>query len=212
MMNLKRILTAGTFGAIAASVTPAPVAAYQIDCAILLCLAGGFPASAECTAAKAEMIRRITPVPVEPPLQLWRCPMGLSPDVAEAIGMAAVTLGPDGLPDEVRKYRDAIELYEVKYTRHRSSDDEWWSDNTRAGDYNDTSGDFFWKRESFVNGPDWLGEAVGGYREPIYKYGDRGYFGRQIIGYRNKAHRSIRAIAMRFQDWEGNYHIEVVHY
>ena len=71
---------------------------------------------------------------------------------------------------------------------------------------------FFWKRESFVNGPDWLGEAVGGYREPIYKYGDRGYYGRQIIGYRNKAHRSIRAIAMRFQDWEGNYHIEVVHY
>jgi len=153
MMNLKRILTAGTFGAIAASVTPAPVAAYQIDCAILLCLAGGFPASAECTAAKAEMIRRITPVPVEPPLQLWRCPMGLSPDVAEAIGMAAVTLGPDGLPDEVRKYRDAIELYEVKYTRHRSSDDEWWSDNTRAGDYNDTSGDFFvsgvWKALRF---------------------------------------------------------------
>lgn len=142
MKNLKRILTAGTFGAIAASVTPAPAAAYQIDCAILLCLAGGFPASAECTAAKAEMIRRITPYPIEPPLQLWRCPMGLSADVAQAIGMAAVTLGPDGLTDEVRQYRDAIELYEVKYTRHRSSDDVWWSDNTRAGDYQDANGEF----------------------------------------------------------------------
>lgn len=52
-----------------------PALAYPIDCAILLCLAGGFPASVECTAAKAEFIRRITPFPVEPPLQIWRCPM-----------------------------------------------------------------------------------------------------------------------------------------
>lgn len=50
--------------------------AYPIDCAILLCLSGGWPASAECTAARAEFIRRITPWPIEPPLQIWRCPMG----------------------------------------------------------------------------------------------------------------------------------------
>ena len=54
---------------------PAPARAYQIDCAILLCLAGGFPPSAPCAAARAEMIRRITPWPIEPPLQIWRCPM-----------------------------------------------------------------------------------------------------------------------------------------
>ncbi|RFC61910.1 hypothetical protein DYI37_18755 [Fulvimarina endophytica] len=54
--------------------------AYPVDCAILLCLSGGWPVSAECSAAKAEMIRRITPTPIEPPLQIWRCPMhaGLS--------------------------------------------------------------------------------------------------------------------------------------
>ena len=57
---------------------PTAVAAYPIDCAIFLCMAGGFPASAECNAAKAEVIRRITPFPIEPPLQLWRCPMGAS--------------------------------------------------------------------------------------------------------------------------------------
>ncbi|WP_300063899.1 hypothetical protein [uncultured Roseobacter sp.] len=51
---------------------------YQIDCAILLCLAGGWPASEPCTRARAEFIRRITPWPVEPPLQIWRCPMGAS--------------------------------------------------------------------------------------------------------------------------------------
>lgn len=49
---------------------------YPIDCAILLCLSGGWPASVPCSRARAEFIRRITPWPVEPPLQIWRCPMG----------------------------------------------------------------------------------------------------------------------------------------
>ncbi|SPJ31333.1 hypothetical protein [Falsiruegeria mediterranea] len=53
---------------------------YPIDCAILLCLSGGWPASAPCARARAEFIRRITPWPVEPPLQIWRCPMGASFD------------------------------------------------------------------------------------------------------------------------------------
>lgn len=48
---------------------------YPIDCAILLCLSGGWPASVPCARARAEFIRRITPWPVEPPLQIWRCPM-----------------------------------------------------------------------------------------------------------------------------------------
>ena len=49
---------------------------YQIDCAILLCLSGGWPASVPCARARAEFIRRITPWPVEQPLQGWRCPLG----------------------------------------------------------------------------------------------------------------------------------------
>lgn len=53
----------------------APAAAYPVDCAILLCLAGGWPASAECAHARAVFIARITPWPVEPPLQIWNCPM-----------------------------------------------------------------------------------------------------------------------------------------
>lgn len=51
---------------------------YPIDCAILLCLSGGWPASVPCSRARSEFIRRITPWPVEPPLQIWRCPMGAS--------------------------------------------------------------------------------------------------------------------------------------
>lgn len=57
---------------------------YPIDCAILLCLSGGWPASVPCTRARAEFIRRITPWPVEPPLQIWRCPMGASFEVDPA--------------------------------------------------------------------------------------------------------------------------------
>lgn len=50
-----------------------------LDCVILLCMGGGFPANPECNAAKAEVVRRITPNPhSEPPLQVWNCPMGAS--------------------------------------------------------------------------------------------------------------------------------------
>lgn len=55
-------------------------AAFNVDCAMLLCLAGGFPESVECGLAYATLIRRITPYPIEPPLQIWRCPLGASYD------------------------------------------------------------------------------------------------------------------------------------
>lgn len=71
---------------------------YQIDCAILLCLSGGWPPSVPCARARAEFIRRITPWPVEPPLQIWRCPMG-----------AAFTTEPDALTAD-RIYDILLEL------------------------------------------------------------------------------------------------------
>ena len=61
---------------------------YPIDCAILLCLSGGWPASVPCARARAEFIRRITPWPVEPPLQIWRFPMGASFEAAPAANSA----------------------------------------------------------------------------------------------------------------------------
>ncbi len=84
MPNLSR--TAAAVVAVAAtsfSVIPerAEAQTYQIDCAILLCLSGGWPASVPCTRARAEFIRRITPWPIEPPLQIWRCPMGVAYEV-----------------------------------------------------------------------------------------------------------------------------------
>ena len=56
----------------------APATAYPVECAILLCLAGSWPASVECAHARAVFIARITPWPIEPLLQIWNCPMRAS--------------------------------------------------------------------------------------------------------------------------------------
>jgi hypothetical protein len=77
-MSLGSVLWRTLFGSVVALVSPAASSAYPVDCAILLCLAGGWPASAECSHARAVFIRRITPWPIEPPLQIWRCPMGVA--------------------------------------------------------------------------------------------------------------------------------------
>lgn len=79
-MFKKVLTTAATIGVatIATFSNPKTAVAYPVDCAILLCLSGGWPASAECAHARAVFIRRITPWPVTPPLQIWRCPMGIA--------------------------------------------------------------------------------------------------------------------------------------
>ena len=46
---------------------PQKARAYDVDCAIILCMAGGFPPNAVCARAYRTMIRRITPWPVQPP-------------------------------------------------------------------------------------------------------------------------------------------------
>ncbi|UWQ19728.1 hypothetical protein [Jannaschia sp. M317] len=71
----KLLTTAALVMTLGTGLAPMRAEAYAVDCAILLCLAGGWPASAPCAHAKAEFIRRITPWPIEPPLQIWRCPM-----------------------------------------------------------------------------------------------------------------------------------------
>ena len=75
---MKPLLPALLLGLGLSTSTITPAAAYPVDCAILLCLAGGWPASAECAHARAVFIRRITPWPIEPPLQIWNCPMRVS--------------------------------------------------------------------------------------------------------------------------------------
>lgn len=193
-------------------------AAYPIDCAILLCMAGGFPASAECRAAKAEVIRRITPWPVEPPLQLWRCPMGVSPDDAILAGIAPPQLGPDGLTPEVRAYRDAMEIYHIRYRRFRDKEgDILVEDGTQAGIYG-RPGAFSWQRASFEQGPEWLADAVGGKRVPLrvcIRDNDSGCLAYRNIGSVNRGQHdlmSLRGVAFRYRDYTGAYHHKFVRY
>ena len=86
-----RVLLTLGLSTMSLTASPSKVTAqtYQIDCAILLCLSGGWPASVPCARARAEFIRRITPWPVEPPLQIWRCPMGTSFETRDTIGFRA---------------------------------------------------------------------------------------------------------------------------
>lgn len=141
--------------ACAAALSAAPQAnAYPIDCAILLCMAGGFPASAECTAARIEMIRRVTPWPVEPPLQLWNCPM-------QASGVPPLpNVGSDGLTEDIRRYRDGIEVYHVNYRAQRNSGGIEVFDSTQRGFY-DESGDFHWTSVRLQDTPSWVRSRAG---------------------------------------------------
>lgn len=217
---MHRSLTlAAVFALAGATVPVTPAQAYPIDCAILLCMAGGFPASVECSRAKAEVIRRITPWPVEPPLQLWRCPMGVSAEDAALAGIPAPQLGPDGLTPEVRAYRDAMEIYHIRYRRFRDphEGDILVEDNTQTGAYGRT-GEFSWRRASYEDGPAWLADAVGGRRIPLrvcIRDNDTGCLAYQTIGTINRGARdltSLRGVAFRYRDYTGAYHHEFVRY
>lgn len=75
LTKFKKTLAGSCVLALTALISPGSASGYPVDCAILLCLSGGWPASAPCAHARAVFIRRITPWPIEPPLQIWRCPM-----------------------------------------------------------------------------------------------------------------------------------------
>lgn len=178
-------------GAVAASLLAGPVAAYPIDCAILLCLAGGFPASAECSAAKAEFIRRITPWPVEPPLQLWRCPMG-SHSVSLPGGGGSYSI-----PPEVAQYRDAIELWQLsKHVTNGSGGRDVYTSTVRYG-YAPSSGDWVRFPAHDNDLPEWLDDTI------------RQRTGR---GFLDEYGRGFRSIVVRMQDHTGASMIEWVSY
>lgn len=73
--SYQRLSAASVVAATSIIFSSTAVHAYPIDCAIILCMPAGFPSSAECSAAKAEVIRRLAKFPPEPPIQIWRCPM-----------------------------------------------------------------------------------------------------------------------------------------
>jgi len=98
---------AGSLAALAVLACAPPASAYPVDCAILLCLAGGFPPSEPCLRAKAVMMQRILSIPFQPPLQIWNCPLRAStarePESAPITEVSAsrdmaLHPGTDGIP------------------------------------------------------------------------------------------------------------------
>lgn len=178
-------------GLATAATLPLAAEAYPIDCAILLCLAGGFPASAECAAAKAEMIRRITPFPIEPPLQLWNCPMRGS------AGIPVPGIGVDGLTADTRQYRDGIEIYQISYRQWRGGGDTNVSDGSKIGRY-DSNGDFAWHPTSMQEAPSWIFDATGVDENTV-----RNQIGTIMMW---------RGVLMRWHDYEGTTSTEWVPY
>ena len=172
---MTRLRAAVAFTATAVSLSlAAPAAAYPVDCAILLCLAGGWPASAECAHARAVFIARITPWPVEPPLQIWNCPMraSLNREIAPMERLFEIALWPEGGPrpqSQVESSRElhlaqdradvdisdpaydfvrSIHVFQIEYRRHRNRDGDCntWS-TIREGAYGE-QGDFAWARST----------------------------------------------------------------
>lgn len=64
---MKRWILASLLAGMILPLNVKPSRAYDIDCAIMLCMAGGFPPSTVCAHAFRVMIRRITPWPTLPP-------------------------------------------------------------------------------------------------------------------------------------------------
>ena len=148
MSRLSTLLSAGLISMTATCLQPTRAAAYPVDCAILLCLAGGWPASAECVHARAVFIARITPWPIEPPLQIWNCPMRASFPVEARpmdrlldIALPAENTRPlfskPEAPSDLLRVQDAadmdisdpafdfvrsIRVFEITYQQHRNSD------------------------------------------------------------------------------------------
>lgn len=176
---------------VAMAIGTCPARSYPIDCAILLCLSGGFPSSAECVAAKATMLQRIAPPVPRPPLQLWNCPMGGGgPETLR------IAVGADGLAPEVRSIRDGIEIYWVRYRAWRGSGDLHVTDQTRRGSYGD-DGSFHWQPADLASSPDWLLHDLG---MPRASLDQLSYF------------LPIRAIAIRWRDHENNYESKLTRY
>ena len=195
----------------------APGQAYQVDCAILLCLSGGWPASAPCTHARTVFIQRITPWPIEPPLQIWRCPMGATfarpapvtsadrlydiafrpvPSMSPPVGSSPIIPVQSNQQADIDISGDAfdfvrsIRVFHIRYSQRENREDRCRrQDATRLGRYG-LQGGFSWSESDVADVP----PAA----ELDIPNGCSTY--------------SYRAVFVDWRDHAGHYGFEVVHY
>jgi len=217
---VKRLLSTAaicTLGLLPVSPKPVAAQAYQIDCAILLCLAGGWPPSVPCVRARAEFIRRITPWPIEPPLQIWRCPMravyedadpaqrltklaglqyaprwSVAPELEILHSVQAVGRGADiDVSDPTFDFIRSIDVFDVRATQNGEREGCNQFESVRRGTY-DATGQFRWQPSSVRALP-------------------RAFRGDERYG-ENCPSISLRSVFVDWEDQEGNYGFEQVDY
>ena len=213
---MKSILPALLLAAGLSTATVTPAVAYPVDCAILLCLAGGWPASAECAHARAVFIRRITPWPIEPPLQIWNCPMrvsfsgerqqierlfdiafqadvppaGLSLPLVPTTPLLVDTQADVDISDPAFDFVRSIRVFEITYQQRRNRDGDCTiSSAIYEGSYGE-QGDYSRKRSSISAVPE---SSDFGIPASCGSYWHRSVF-------------------VEWRDYEGTYGHEEVHY
>ncbi|MFV1761490.1 hypothetical protein VWY69_00200 [Phaeobacter sp. A90a-4k] len=186
-----------------------------IDCSILLCMGSGFPNDDQgiCRAAKAEVIRRVTPNPhSEPPLQIWNCPLGASyqpPQGLQSIARiyeasAEMRQQPNaeplklwqatipGVPDaDTYDFIQSIRVYNIMHYSHRErGKDDACSEvsSMQLGRYS-SNGNYRWSGLTPSDVPAWVGMPRT--CNPPSNY---------------------RGVAFEWTDYEGNRGTEVVPY
>ncbi|ETX13524.1 hypothetical protein OCH239_10050 [Roseivivax halodurans JCM 10272] len=104
--------------------------AYDMDCAIMLCMAGGFPSSDVCAEAYAEMIRRITPWPVQPPFGV--CSFSGPVPLGGASGERELDIS---TPDYAWLRRTRVLWWRSRHWGNRTEGTEYWSWSLRSCDH-----------------------------------------------------------------------------
>jgi len=147
--------------------------------------------------------------------------MGLPAGFTPAPGSPEIRLGPDGLTDDVRGYRDAIEIYHVRTSPpwDREAPPGSWRDHTQRGVYLE-DGSHRWVSASLRHGPEWLAESDRIRRVPTQvcvRETDNGCWQWRISHYENWPGGGFwggygRVVAIRYEDHEGRKHTEFVNY
>jgi len=149
MYALRKIASISVFFAVLATSTEgeyygmAAAESYDLDCAVILCLAGGFPTG--CGAAYSYMIDRITSTPPKPPFGF--CAMGSLADVdfpdnedPEAFEAMMREIDEPGVIASLRSARAEVYRYHSMCSRGR--DDQYRCTNTIA--LNGDGSELFW--------------------------------------------------------------------